>query len=87
MEDGTPLAEDTELLAKLPDEETDREMYEATRKVLEMSGYKRYEISNYAKPGYECRHNIVYWTMDEYIGLVSVRLLFLMEEDTQIHWI
>ena len=69
VEDGTPLAEDTELLAKLPDEETDREMYEATRKVLEMSGYKRYEISNYAKPGYECRHNIVYWTMDEYIGL------------------
>ena len=69
VEDGTPLAEDTELLAKLPDEEADREMYEATRKVLEMSGYKRYEISNYAKPGYECRHNIVYWTMDEYIGL------------------
>ena len=34
-----------------------------------MSGYKRYEISNYAKPGYESRHNIVYWTMDEYIGI------------------
>ena len=69
VEDGTPLAGDQKLLSKLPDEETDREMYEATGKVLEMSGYKRYEISNYAKPGYECRHNIVYWTMDEYIGI------------------
>lgn len=69
VEDGTPLAGDQKLLSKLPDEETDREMYEATGKVLEMSGYKRYEISNYTKPGYECRHNIVYWTMDEYIGI------------------
>ena len=69
VEDGTPLAGDQKLLSKLPDEKTDREMYEATGKVLEMSGYKRYEISNYAKPGYECRHNIVYWTMDEYIGI------------------
>lgn len=69
VEDGTPLAGDQKLLSKLPDEETDREMYEATGKVLEMSGYKRYEISNYAKPRYECRHNIVYWTMDEYIGI------------------
>lgn len=69
VEDGTPLAGNQKLLSKLPDEETDREMYEATGKVLEMSGYKRYEISNYAKPGYECRHNIVYWTMDEYIGI------------------
>lgn len=69
VEEGTPLAGDQKLLSKLPDEETDREMYEATGKVLEMSGYKRYEISNYAKPGYECRHNIVYWTMDEYIGI------------------
>ena len=69
VEDGTPLAGNQKLLSKLPDEETDREMYEAPGKGLEMSGSKRYEISNYAKPGYECRHNIVYWTMDEYIGI------------------
>lgn len=69
VEEGTPLAKNYELLNMIPDEDTDREMYEATRRVLSMSGYKRYEISNYAKSGYECKHNIVYWTMDEYIGI------------------
>lgn len=69
VEENTPLAKNTELLSMIPDEDTDREMYEATRRVLEMSGYKRYEISNYAKNGYECKHNIVYWSMDEYIGI------------------
>lgn len=69
VEDGTMLAENQALLSRLPDEDTEREMYDATRKVLEMSGYKRYEISNYAKAGYACRHNIVYWTMGEYLGI------------------
>ena len=69
VEEETPLAKNESLLNMIPDEDTDREMYEATRRVLEMSGYKRYEISNYAKIGYECKHNIVYWTMDEYIGI------------------
>jgi oxygen-independent coproporphyrinogen-3 oxidase len=69
VEEGTPLAADQALLSMLPDEAADREMYEATRKLLLMSGYKRYEISNYAKSGYECRHNKVYWTLGEYIGV------------------
>ncbi len=69
VEENTPLAGDEELFSMIPDEDTDREMYEATRRVLEMSGYKRYEISNYAKNGYSCRHNICYWTMGEYIGI------------------
>ena len=43
-------------------------MYAMTKKVLASSGYERYEFSNYAKPGYECRHNMVYWTGGEYIG-------------------
>ena len=53
----------------LPSEETDREMYHITREVLESYGYGRYEISNYAKPGYECRHNLVYWNRGDYIGV------------------
>ena len=53
----------------LPDEETERKMYKITRDFLESQGYQRYEISNYAKPGFECRHNVGYWTGTEYLGL------------------
>lgn len=52
----------------LPDEWTERRMYERTKEVLEEAGYYRYEISNYAKPGRECRHNLCYWERTEYLG-------------------
>lgn len=55
-------------IPSLPDEQTEREMYYITKDVLSRSGYHRYEISNYSKPGYECRHNKVYWTGKNYIG-------------------
>ena len=69
VEDGTPLAADENLLSQIPDEDVDRQMYDITNKLLGTGGYHRYEISNYAKAGYECRHNIVYWTLGEYIGI------------------
>ncbi len=53
----------------LPSEEEDRRMYDRTESFLRERGYRRYEISNYARPGYECRHNIGYWTGTEYLGL------------------
>ncbi|MCC8151016.1 MAG: radical SAM family heme chaperone HemW [Lachnospiraceae bacterium] len=53
----------------LPSEEDERRMYELTEEFLSARGYRRYEISNYAKPGFECRHNIGYWTGKEYLGL------------------
>lgn len=62
-------APEKEMLPELPDEETERRMYEDTEKILREYGYIRYEISNYAKPGYECRHNIGYWQRKEYLGL------------------
>lgn len=52
----------------LPDEDTDRAMYAWTKDFLEQHGYHRYEISNYAKAGYESRHNNYYWTGVDYIG-------------------
>ncbi len=69
IEDETPLAENEELLALLPTEEEERAMYAKTKTMLMENGYERYEISNYARPGYECRHNLRYWTGGEYLGL------------------
>ena len=54
---------------ELPDEGAERRMYYDTEQILKEAGYHRYEISNYAKPGYECRHNKGYWTGTEYLGL------------------
>ena len=69
VEDETPLAENDALLARLPSEEEDRELYTETGSRLLSKGYLRYEISNYAREGYACRHNMVYWTGGEYLGL------------------
>ena len=65
VEPGTPFAEQK---LDLPDEDTEREMYARTAEILAEYGFFQYEISNYAKPGYECKHNMVYWTGGEYIG-------------------
>lgn len=54
---------------KRVDEDTDRQMYEWTGKYLQQMGYHRYEISNYCRSGMECKHNCVYWTGGEYLGL------------------
>lgn len=52
----------------LPSEEEEREMYYMTKQYLAENGYVRYEISNYAKHGYECRHNLKYWSREDYYG-------------------
>ena len=53
----------------LPDEDTENKIYRFTRKFLQEQGFERYEISNYAKPGKACRHNIGYWTEVAYLGI------------------
>jgi len=71
LEEGTSFhtrAEKGEDL-NLPDEDTEREIYYATKEVLAQFGYTRYEISNYALPGKECRHNCGYWSRKNYLGL------------------
>lgn len=55
-------------MPKLPSEEEDRIMYEYTEKFLLQNGYHRYEISNYSRPGKECRHNMAYWKRYAYAG-------------------
>ncbi|MGP1383035.1 MAG: radical SAM family heme chaperone HemW [Thainema sp.] len=55
-------------LAPLPSDEATTEMYRMAQQVLTQAGYRHYEISNYAQPGYECRHNLVYWHNQPYYG-------------------
>lgn len=72
IEEGTPFYElygEDRGENLLPDEDSEREMYHQTKTVLKELGYERYEISNYAKPGFECRHNVGYWTNVPYLGL------------------
>lgn len=79
IEEGTPFyerfAEDERIREEgghprlLPEEDVERQMYELTETFLHTKGYERYEISNYAKSGYKCRHNCGYWTRKDYLGL------------------
>lgn len=79
IEEGTPFyeryredekhreaGEPTELL---PDEEQEYAVTKLTQRVLKEAGYHWYEVSNFAKPGYECRHNIGYWKRADYLGV------------------
>lgn len=53
----------------LPDEDENYRMFKATQDILSQAGYEQYEISNFARPGFACRHNIGYWTRESYLGL------------------
>lgn len=61
IEEGTRLYENRDAWASVPDEDEDRQMYQETKRILAKHGYHRYEISNYAQIGYECKHNKIYW--------------------------
>lgn len=73
---GLILEEDTKLYNLynqgkiiLPNEDVEREMYHKATEYLVGLGYNHYEISNYSLPGYECKHNLVYWDLNPYLGL------------------
>lgn len=73
VEEETPLHDKVEQAEEagihiLPEEDVEREMYYDTEKMLHAAGYERYEISNYCKKGYMCRHNVGYWKRTEYLG-------------------
>ena len=68
--DNTRFAKEHEAgIYRETEESEDRRMYECALEMLEEAGYLQYEISNAAKPGYACRHNLRYWDMGEYLGL------------------
>ena len=68
LEEGTPFF-DTRDKLPLPNEDEEREMYFLASRRLRAAGYLHYEISNFAKGGFECRHNLKYWRREEYIGV------------------
>ena len=84
LEEGTPLH--TQVKAgktALPDEDETAEMYEGGIEKLHELGYERYEVSNFARPGYECRHNIGYWQGEWYQGIGVAAHSMLPPDDEQ----
>ncbi|MFA5239180.1 MAG: radical SAM family heme chaperone HemW [Phycisphaerae bacterium] len=80
-EDNTPLGKALAAGEIQPvDEDTDREMYELTIDKLEKAGLHQYEISNFAKQGFQCRHNLNYWANNSYIGIGPAAASYLNGE-------
>ena len=85
IEEGTPFYERYKDGKGLPGEDADREMYHDTKAFLKENGYERYEISNYAKPGYECKHNTGYWTRKPYLGFGIAAASLFNEKRCTMH--
>ncbi len=79
LEEGTPFYEMRSSLA-LPGEDIECDMYFLAAKKLREGGYSHYEISNYAKAGFESRHNLKYWRCEEYIGIGLSAYSFFKEQ-------
>ena len=69
LEKGTPMYDAYRNSPLIPDEDDQADMYSYAAQMLERYGYKQYEISNFAAPGFESRHNLKYWRLDDYMGL------------------
>lgn len=86
-EDGTPLKADLDAgRLTLPHEDDERRMYDDTLDILSRKGFVQYEISNFARPGNECRHNIGYWTGIPYVGLGASAASYMKEKDGMCRW-
>ena len=68
IEENTPFAQIRDSL-RLPDEDDEFKMYMDSVQFLEEQGYKQYEISNFAREGFKCKHNLKYWNCEDYLGL------------------
>lgn len=79
IEEGTSFYEHRGTL-KLPDEDETAALYLGAVQALEQAGYRQYEISNFAKEGYACRHNLLYWDCREYLGLGPAAHSFIGNE-------
>lgn len=81
-EAGTPLKRDLDAgVLSLPEEDTERQMYDDTLTILGRHGFEQYEISNFALPGYACMHNLGYWRQVPYLGLGASAASCMDEQD------
>lgn len=69
LEPGTPMTRRVEAGLAAPDDDEQADQYEAARERLAAAGYAQYEVSNFAKPGHECRHNLAVWRGEDYGGV------------------
>ena len=69
IEEGTPYCKNDNIRSLIPDEEKTADMYLEAVRLLEENGFEQYEISNFAKSGYESKHNLKYWRCEEYYGI------------------
>ncbi|MGN1137729.1 MAG: radical SAM family heme chaperone HemW [Oscillospiraceae bacterium] len=69
IEEGTPLSKNKQLAEASADDDMSAELYERAVMLLAEKGFQQYEISNFAKKGYGCRHNLKYWRCEEYFGV------------------
>lgn len=77
LEPGTRMYAQRDSLS-FPGEDEEADMYLAAVDFLAQNGYMQYEISNFARPGYQCRHNLKYWNCEEYLGLGAAAHSFFM---------
>ena len=68
LEEGTPMYDEYEGTDLLPSDDDQADMYLYAVDFLSRHGFRQYEISNFARPGYESRHNLKYWRLEDYIG-------------------
>ena len=68
LEPGTPMYDEYNGSSILPDDDEQADMYSYAAEMLERYGYKHYEVSNFCAPGFESRHNLKYWELDDYMG-------------------
>jgi oxygen-independent coproporphyrinogen-3 oxidase len=70
IEKGTPFYKDHRLKKfVMPDENLSADFYELTNDLMDSQGFEQYEVSNYAKSGFACKHNLVYWRYQDYLGI------------------
>ena len=79
VEEDTPLALNRKRIHHLPNDDAQAEMYDYAREVLGREGYRHYETSNFALPGYECQHNLGYWKGVDYLGLGPGAVSFMKD--------